>query len=62
MRKLANRIEQELKKAKHCAIYDDELNRVWPHNGNRREAQIQQFAQNHGWRLRYCRDDFLCDC
>jgi len=33
MRKLLRQIERELKKAKHCAIYGAELNRVWPDDG-----------------------------
>ena len=31
--KLLRQIERELKKAKHCAIYEEELNRVWPDDG-----------------------------
>ena len=30
MRILATRIEKELKSAKHCAVYEPELTRVWP--------------------------------
>jgi hypothetical protein len=58
MRKLVNRIKRELQTAKHCAVYNDELSRVWPHDGERREAQIARFAHAHGWRLRYYRDGF----
>jgi len=28
----------------HCADYEGELNRVWPRNGKRREALVEQTA------------------
>jgi len=59
MRKLIQQIKQELKAAKHCAIYEEELNRVWPKDGKRREEQIAQFAEDNGLRLRFYRDG-LC--
>lgn len=59
MRKLIRQINRELKMAKHCAIYDEELSRVWPDARERREQQIAQFAKNHGLRLRFYRDG-LC--
>jgi len=58
MRKLVHRIKKELQTAKHCAVYEDKLNRVWLHDGKRREAEITRFAQGHGWRLRYYHDGF----
>jgi hypothetical protein len=59
MRKLVRQIRRELKTAKHCAIYEEELSRVWPDDGKPREPQIAQFAENHGLRLRFYRDG-LC--
>ena len=59
MRKLAKTIQDELRFAPHCAVYKDEINRVWPTNGKKREAKIVQFADKHGWRVRYYRED-LC--
>ena len=59
MRKLVRQIKRELKGAKHCAIYEEELSRLWPVDGKQREAQIVQFAQEHGLRLRFYRDG-LC--
>jgi hypothetical protein len=53
MRTLANRIAQELKTEKHCAVYEKELTRVWPRRGKEREAKIAKFAEDHGWRLRF---------
>jgi hypothetical protein len=40
MRKLLPQIRRELKTAKHCAICEEELNRVWPNDGNQRERKI----------------------
>jgi hypothetical protein len=48
MRKLVRRIKKELQTAKHCAVYEDELNGVWPFDGKCREAEIARFAQDHG--------------
>ncbi len=59
MRKLIQQIKRELKTAKHCAIYQEELNRVWPYDGKERKTQIAQFAEDHGFRLRFYRDG-LC--
>jgi hypothetical protein len=59
MRKLLRQIKRELKTAKHCAIYQEELNRVWPYDGNQREPRIVRFAEDHGFRLRFYRDG-LC--
>ena len=59
MRKLLRQIKHELKTAKHCAVYEKELSRVWPYDGNRREPKIARFAQDHGFRLRFYRDG-LC--
>lgn len=57
MTKLIRQIKQELKTAKHCAIYEKELNRVWPNDGKRREPLVAQFAQDNGFRLRFYRDN-----
>ena len=58
MKILASRIVKELKKAKHCGIYEPELSRVWPPNGTSREAEIADFAERYGWRLRYYKEGF----
>ncbi len=58
MKILASRISKELTKAKHCAVYEPDLSRVWPDDGNPREAQIASFAKMNGWRLRYYKDGF----
>jgi hypothetical protein len=53
MKILASRIAQELKNAKHCAVYEPDLSRVWPNDAKPREAQIASFAKLNGWRLRF---------
>jgi hypothetical protein len=58
MKILARAIRTKLKKANHCALYEPELSRVWPQDGNRRETKIAKFASQHGWRLRVYRDGF----
>jgi hypothetical protein len=58
MKILASRIAKELRKAKHCGVYEPELSRVWPPNGVSREAELAQFAKRHGWRLRYYKEGF----
>jgi hypothetical protein len=58
MKILASRIANELKKAKHCAIYEPDLARVWPSNGKKREAKVALFAEQHGWRLRFYKEGF----
>jgi hypothetical protein len=45
MKILASRIAKELKKAKHCAVYEPDLSRVWPDDGRQREPQIASFAK-----------------
>ena len=58
MKILANQIAEELKKAKHCAIYEPELTRVWPHDGKDREREVASFAEQHGFRLRFYKEGF----
>jgi hypothetical protein len=58
MRILATQIAKELRRAKHCAVYEPELTRVWPSNGKKREADIALFARQNGWRLRFYKEGF----
>ncbi|MGE5213930.1 MAG: hypothetical protein ACM3NN_09585 [Nitrospirota bacterium] len=58
MQILAQQIAKELKNAKHCAIYEPELTRVWPSNDTSREGEVASFAQQNGWRLRFYKDGF----
>jgi hypothetical protein len=47
MKILATGIAKELKSAKHCAVYEPDLARVWP-DEEKREANIASFAKKHG--------------
>lgn len=58
MKILASHIAKELKKAKHCAVYEPELTRVWPVSGTSRETKVALFAQENGWRLRFYKEGF----
>jgi hypothetical protein len=41
-----------------CAVYEKELQRVWPLNEKNRKAKIKRFAKEHGFRLEYYRPGF----
>lgn len=58
MKILVRRIAKELENANHCGVYEPELSRVWPVNGNARESEIALFAELHGLRLRYYKEGF----
>jgi hypothetical protein len=55
MKILAARIKRQLLldtgKWGHCAIYENELQRIWPLNEENRKAKIEQFAKEYGFRL-----------
>ena len=53
MKVLASRIVEGLKTANHFAVYEVDLEKVWPLSANNREAQIARFARDHGLRLRF---------
>src|SRR4030095_13669834 len=57
MKILARRIKRELEKRTdqngHCAIYEDELRRIWPLNDENRKAKIEQFAKEYGFKLSF---------
>lgn len=58
---IAAQIEQQLQAGewKHCAVYETELQRIWPLNEKDREAKIAQFAKEYGFRLRFYQEG-LC--
>ena len=43
----------------HCAISDEELQRIWPINEMDREKKIAQFAKDYGLHLTFSRQG-LC--
>ena len=57
MKILAGLIRRELQlqanEYGHCAVYEDELQRVWPLDEENRKAKIEQFANENGFRLVY---------
>jgi hypothetical protein len=57
MKILAARIKRQLLldsvKWGHCAIYENELQRIWPLNEQNRKAKIEQFAKEYGFHLSY---------
>ena len=54
---LASQIKRELEtrtaNVGHCAIYEEQLQRIWPVNQEDRERQIVQFARLHGFHLSF---------
>jgi hypothetical protein len=59
MKTLAEHIDQQLLAAAnkwgHCAVYEKELQRLWPINMDNRKAAIDQFAMEYGFQLIYYR-------
>ena len=59
MKTLAARIKRQLLldtgKWGHCAIYENELQRIWPLNEENRKRKIEQFAKEYGLRLSFYR-------
>jgi hypothetical protein len=54
METLARQIEREMHgEWRHFAIYEPDLERLWPLNEKDREAKIAQFATQYGFRLRF---------
>ena len=59
MQALAKYIAYKLKKEDHCAVYDVELDRVWPSNGVRGQTKIEEFAKDNGWEIGHYKDGFV---
>jgi hypothetical protein len=57
MKILARLIRRQLKldagKWGHCAIYEDQLQRLWPIDEVNRKQKIAQFADEQGFKLSY---------
>ena len=50
---LADHILKELQSADYCAVYEEQLNPLWPTNDQDREKKLQSFAKEPGLRLRF---------
>jgi hypothetical protein len=52
---LASQIKRELTRQTnnlgHCAIYEEELQRIWPLDEKDRERKIAEFAREYGFNL-----------
>jgi len=57
MRTLAAHIDEQIQANRwgHCAVYEGELQRLWSMKMNSREAAIEQFSKEYGFRLIYYR-------
>jgi hypothetical protein len=52
-RRIRRRLEIQTRRLGHCAIYERELQRVWPLNEENRKAKIAQFAKEYGFHLSF---------
>jgi hypothetical protein len=52
-RQIARELEVQTEEIGHCAIYEDELQRIWPLNEENRKAKIAQFATEYGFKLSF---------
>ena len=55
---IRHQLRLEANKFGHCAVYENELRRVWLSNEKKSEDKIEQFATERGFRLTYYRDGF----
>jgi hypothetical protein len=55
MSTLATQIQRELDRGEQCTVYEFELMRNWSLNEKDRKVKIIQFAEEHGFRLRFYR-------
>ena len=52
-RQIARELEVQTEEIGHCAIYEDQLQRIWPLDEENRKAKIAQFAKEYGFKLSY---------
>jgi hypothetical protein len=57
MKTLARQINHELKVGTwgHSAVYEPELQRLWPTDEENRKAKIEKFAKEYGFHLSFYR-------
>ena len=58
MKVLARQIKKEITDRGVCAVYESDLDRVWPNKKNR-EAAIRKFAHSHAWTLAHYKEGFV---
>jgi hypothetical protein len=54
-RLIKRRLRSKAGKWGHCAIYEYQLQRLWPIDEENRKQKIAQFADEHGLKLTYYR-------
>lgn len=50
---IKRKLELETEQIGHCAIYEDDLQRIWPLNEQDRKPKIAQFAKEYGFELSF---------
>jgi hypothetical protein len=50
---IRRKLERQVGKLGHCAIYEYQLQRLWPLNEKNRRAKIAAFAKEYGFRLSF---------
>jgi hypothetical protein len=58
-RRIQQRLEEQTAEIGHCAIYEHELQRLWPLNLQNRKSRIEQFAKEYGFKLSFYKEG-LC--
>jgi len=48
-------LETQIQEIRHCALHEDDLQRLWPIDEENRKAKIEQFAVRYGFKLSYYR-------
>jgi hypothetical protein len=52
-RLIKRRLEAQVDEWEHCAVYEHELQRLWPLNEKNRKQKIEQFANEYGFHLSF---------
>ena len=50
---IQRRLEAQVAEWGHCAVYEHELQRLWPLSEKNRKAKIAKFAKEYGFRLSF---------
>ena len=50
---IRRQLQLEAKDFGHCAVYEKELQRVWPITEENHRTKIAEFAKEHGFQLAY---------